>query len=121
MTQLTDQAAPTSTVTGQSEPGGHGSGFVRWFETLSLADDGLVGGKAANLGELVSAGVPVPPGFALTADAFLTALDSAGVREQIRAIFVGADPSSTSDLAERAGRARGLVEPPRSRLTASGC
>ncbi|MFI1865291.1 PEP/pyruvate-binding domain-containing protein [Streptomyces jumonjinensis] len=30
----------------------------------------LVGGKAANLGELLRAGLPVPPGFAVTTDAY---------------------------------------------------
>ncbi|MGV9310605.1 PEP/pyruvate-binding domain-containing protein [Streptomyces sp. NPDC003691] len=32
----------------------------------------LVGGKAANLGELLRAGFPVPPGFAVTTDAYRT-------------------------------------------------
>ena len=45
--------------------------LVRWFKDLSLVDDDLVGGKAANLGELTSAGLPVPDGFALTAAAYL--------------------------------------------------
>ena len=85
------------------------SGFVRWFDSLSLADDGLVGGKAANLGELIRAGLPVPSGFALTAEAFLTALEEGGVRAQLRIMFDDADPSSADALAERAGRARGLV------------
>ena len=40
---------------------------------LSAVDAGmgeLVGGKAANLGELVRAELPVPPGFCVTTDAY---------------------------------------------------
>ena len=48
--------------------------YIRWFETLSNDDVALVGGKNASLGELyqqlVPAGVKVPNGFAITAEAF---------------------------------------------------
>ena len=36
-----------------------------------------VGGKGANLGELTQAGLPVPPGFVITADAYLDAARAA--------------------------------------------
>jgi pyruvate,water dikinase len=58
--------------------------FVVPFEQLGLADVARVGGKNASLGELVrhlhAAGVRVPPGFALSADAF---------REHLRANDLG--------------------------------
>ncbi|WP_456423802.1 phosphoenolpyruvate synthase [Thermococcus sp.] len=44
--------------------------FIRWFEELSKKDVPLVGGKGANLGELTNAGIPVPPGFCVTAEAY---------------------------------------------------
>jgi len=44
--------------------------LVLWFEELRKGDVNLVGGKNANLGELTSAGIPVPPGFAITATAY---------------------------------------------------
>jgi pyruvate, water dikinase len=47
---------------------------IRWFEETSLTDVGLVGGKGANLGELTTAGLPVPPGFVVTAAAYLEAV-----------------------------------------------
>jgi pyruvate,water dikinase len=40
------------------------------FTAIGLADVSRVGGKNANLGELTRAGLRVPPGHALTADAF---------------------------------------------------
>ncbi len=44
--------------------------FIRWFEELGKEDVPLVGGKGANLGELTNAGIPVPPGFCVTAEAY---------------------------------------------------
>ncbi|WP_457752041.1 phosphoenolpyruvate synthase [Thermococcus sp.] len=44
--------------------------FIKWFEELGKKDVPLVGGKGANLGELTNAGIPVPPGFCVTAEAY---------------------------------------------------
>jgi pyruvate,water dikinase len=42
---------------------------------LRRADVDRYGAKSASLGELIGAGVPVPPGFALSADAYLSAVE----------------------------------------------
>ncbi len=42
---------------------------IVWLAELHRTDTGIAGGKGANLGELVSGGVPVPPGFVVTAQA----------------------------------------------------
>ncbi|NRQ31011.1 phosphoenolpyruvate synthase [Nonomuraea sp. NN258] len=55
---------------------------------FSEIDGGMlaeVGGKAANLGELTRAGLPVPPGWALTTDAYRQAADQAGLAALIAA------------------------------------
>ena len=44
--------------------------YIRWFETLSKSDVAIAGGKGANLGEMTRAGLPVPPGFAVSAGAY---------------------------------------------------
>jgi len=41
-----------------------------WFDEIGLEDRSRVGGKGASLGELRRAGIAVPPGFVVTADAF---------------------------------------------------
>ena len=41
-----------------------------WFNGVDKDDVGLVGGKGANLGEMVKAGFPVPPGFIVTSQAY---------------------------------------------------
>ncbi len=48
--------------------------YIRWFDDLGIEDVPIVGGKNASLGEmtcaLASAGIPVPEGFATTADGY---------------------------------------------------
>jgi pyruvate,water dikinase len=61
--------------------------LIAWFEELSAADTPTVGGKGANLGELSRAGLPVPPGFVLTAAAYLAAMSEAGVRDELAKRF----------------------------------
>lgn len=87
------------------------SGSIAWFEEIGQGDTATVGGKGANLGELASAGLPVPPGFVVTADGYRAAMDAGGVREELRSLFDEArehaeDPTA---LSEAADRLRGLV------------
>ena len=44
--------------------------FVIWFEDYREEDRARVGGKNASLGTMMGAGLPVPPGFAVTTDAY---------------------------------------------------
>ena len=43
--------------------------FVHDFETGSMEQKDLLGGKGANLAEMTRLGIPVPPGFTITTDA----------------------------------------------------
>ncbi len=54
-----------------------------WFDEVDKDDIHLVGGKGANLGEMVRAGLPVPPGFILTAPAYFHFLDECGLKATI--------------------------------------
>lgn len=67
----------------------------------------LVGGKAGNLGELTRAGLPVPPGFCLTTEAYRVATAHAGLEEIFDALerSDGTDVATLSALAERAREA----------------
>ena len=59
--------------------------YVVGFDAIGKDDTELAGGKGANLGELTQAGLPVPPGFVIAADAYRTAMEQGGVREALRA------------------------------------
>ena len=71
---------------------------IVWFKDLSQHDTLIAGGKGANLGELTQAGFLVPPGFVVTADAFLDAMDRGGVRTELSNRASEVDPDDTADL-----------------------
>ena len=50
--------------------------YIKFFEDVRIKDVPIVGGKNASLGELLSFDIPVPLGFAITADAFDYVLDT---------------------------------------------
>jgi phosphohistidine swiveling domain-containing protein len=53
--------------------------WSRDFEDIDAGMLAAVGGKAANLGELIRAGLPVPPGFCVTTEAYRQVAALAGV------------------------------------------
>ncbi len=61
--------------------------LVLWFEKLRKTDIPSVGGKNANLGEMTSAGIPVPPGFAITAYSYKKFIEETGIAQKIYEII----------------------------------
>ncbi len=64
---------------------------IVWFKEVSRSDIALVGGKGANLGEMLKAKAPVPNGYIVTADAYFGFLDETGLRKQIKSIIDSSD------------------------------
>jgi len=64
---------------------------VRWFETLSNLDVPIVGGKNASLGEMVQSlrpgGVRIPDGFATTAEAYRTFIQSNNLQAEMQVLI----------------------------------
>ena len=54
------------------------------LDSLGRCDEGIVGGKAAKLGELARAGFKVPKGFSLTTWAYEAFIDDADIVTAIR-------------------------------------
>ena len=61
--------------------------YILWFEECSKNSLPLVGGKNANLGEMVNAGIRVPPGFAVTSKAFQQYMDEAMLWDRVRDVL----------------------------------
>ncbi|ACX96197.1 phosphoenolpyruvate synthase [Halothiobacillus neapolitanus] len=87
--------------------------YIRFFDELGIDDVPLVGGKNASLGEmyrkLSPAGVRIPNGFAITAEAYHYMLDSANAWPALHEALDTLDPEDVSDLARRGKRAREIV------------
>ena len=73
---------------------------VVWFEDVGKNDIPLVGGKGANLGELTKAGIPVPPGFIVTAHSYYYFLERSKLADEIRSLLSPLDPDDSSKLQE---------------------
>ncbi len=88
--------------------------FIKWLRDIRLEDVPRVGGKTASLGELYgelgAAGVRVPDGFAVTADAYRALLDGNGLRDRLGAILKGVSGEDVTALATAGAELRRLVE-----------
>ena len=81
---------------------------VRWLSDVRADDVGIVGGKGASLGELTNAGLPVPPGFVVTAETYRSFIEDAGIDEELFDV-VDIDHEDSEALAAAADRAEELV------------
>jgi pyruvate,water dikinase len=91
-----------------------GGAYIRWLREIALTDVPLVGGKTASLGELyrelAPAGVRVPDGFAITADAYSEIIGAGGLWERIADLLRGVDGRDVAALAAAGAELRRLVE-----------
>jgi pyruvate, water dikinase len=87
--------------------------WIRWFDEVGIGDVALVGGKNASLGEMLrelrGAGVPVPDGFAVTADAFRHFLDANALQSRIAIAVAAHGQADVASLELRSRAARDLV------------
>jgi pyruvate,water dikinase len=84
--------------------------YVRWLKDCNKSDYLSVGGKNANLGELIKAGFPVPLGFAVTVESYKEVLTKSGLAKEIEDALFGLVVKETEAI-DRAGQyIRGLIE-----------
>ncbi|MDQ3734614.1 MAG: hypothetical protein M3400_11575 [Actinomycetota bacterium] len=82
---------------------------IMWFDEYDPALRLYLGGKCASLGEMTQAGMPVPPGFAVTTEAFQAAVRPSGLHDEIDALLAGLDHSDTDALTSTAHKARTMI------------
>jgi pyruvate, water dikinase len=76
--------------------------LTRSLEALRAADERGFGGKSTSLGELMAAGIPVPPGFAVSARAFEEFMASDELGERVAARIDGIDPADVQAVHDAA-------------------
>jgi len=79
---------------------------VRPFACLGRDDVAYAGGKGANLGELASAGLPVPDGFVIGAPAYAAFCEQSGVRARLDQILADIDIEDGAALEAAAAASR---------------
>ena len=87
--------------------------LILWFNEISIGDVPLVGGKNASLGEmyqkLISKGVNIPGGFAITAYAYRHLIKEAHIEEAIKDALSGLNTHDMENLQERGQRVRSII------------
>lgn len=79
------------------------------FEDLDKHSFPLVGGKNAGLGEMMRAGISVPPGFAVTAEGYLKFIDEAEIRPRIVKILSHLEPGDITSIEAASTAIRELI------------
>lgn len=75
---------------------------VVWFNQVDRHDIKLVGGKGANLGELLKTNAPVPNGFIVTATAYERSIKTSGALDRIKGILFNLNADDPAQLEEKA-------------------
>jgi len=73
--------------------------WIYWLKDLGTKDNNIVGKKCANLGELTRAGFHVPPGYALSVEAYKRFMTETEVTDRLLAYLkdFNADPDRVAD------------------------
>jgi len=83
--------------------------FILWFDEISRKQFDLVGGKNASLGELRQIGARVPPGFAVTTQAYDYFLKKSGIGKKIFPMLGDSKSKSQRELAEICKEVRRII------------
>jgi pyruvate,water dikinase len=87
-----------------------GQKAVVWFNEVTKNDIPLVGGKGANLGEMTNAGIPVPPGFIVTAAAYFDFIEKTALHSKIKTLLEPVDVHNSRQLQDIAEKVQSLVK-----------
>jgi len=83
--------------------------YVLEFEQINKTLLPVVGGKNASLGEMLKAGIRVPPGFAVTTDGYLEFITVAGLADVMCNILAEVNPDDVASLDGASARVQSLI------------
>lgn len=98
------QSAPPGTTSGERS-----TDLIVPFANARRSDVPKLGGKGANLGEMTAAGLPVPPGFILTIEAYRQFYESNELGPTIAALIKNIDPDDPAALERSASALRQTI------------
>ena len=82
---------------------------IVWFEEVDKHDVGLVGGKGANLGEMINANFPIPYGFIVTSTAYFDFVKKENLIPKIKEILSILNYESSHELHEASKHIQKLI------------
>ena len=82
---------------------------IAWFRELHNTDVAIAGGKGASLGEMYNAGMPIPPGFVITAEAFKKYITKTKIDTKIYGILNGLNVDNNAALQETAKKIQAII------------
>lgn len=82
---------------------------VLWFKEIDRKSGAEVGGKGANLGEMVQSGFPVPDGFVITAQAYFRFIKANNLEDKVRAILEPLDVNNSQKLQKAAKQVQEII------------
>jgi len=80
------------------------------FSKIRKEDIAIVGGKGANLGEMVSFGIPVPDGFVITAQAYEKVIEHNALQPVIREIIKQTEVTNQKELEKAAIKIQRFIQ-----------
>ncbi len=84
--------------------------YIVWYDRYEHDDKPVVGGKNASLGEMMRAEMPVPPGFALTTDAYNLIWRDKELVDSVNELLRGLDHDDFAHNLETSEKIRHLIE-----------
>ncbi|PIO08709.1 phosphoenolpyruvate synthase [Candidatus Pacearchaeota archaeon CG10_big_fil_rev_8_21_14_0_10_34_12] len=83
--------------------------FVKWFSELDRNSIGIAGGKGANLAEIYNLGIPVPGGFAITAQAYSYFIEKNNLKKKMHELLKTINYEDTKELDKITKKIRELI------------
>jgi len=83
--------------------------FIKNFQDINKKDIAASGGKGANLGELIKAGILVPPGFVISASAFERFLKETDINVEVNAMWKRINIKDIESVEENSEIIRALI------------
>lgn len=87
-----------------------GKKSIVWFEEVDKNDVSLVGGKGANLGEMVNARLPIPYGFIITSHAYFDFIEQAGIKNKIKELLKNINYENPHELHQVSQNIQNLIK-----------
>ncbi|MEM2956451.1 MAG: phosphoenolpyruvate synthase [Candidatus Pacearchaeota archaeon] len=82
---------------------------ILWLNEIGKEDINIAGGKGANLAEMYNIGLPVPPAFIITANAFKKFIEDTGLKDRILNELKKIDIENTSYLEQKASEIQLMI------------